>query len=78
MDILDADEDGNVLTGEHLMLDTHNTLIYSPRKLVAAIGLEDMIIVETKDALLICPRDRCQQVRRVVDALRESGQEHLL
>jgi mannose-1-phosphate guanylyltransferase len=78
MNLLEADTDGNVFTGEHIALDTHNTLIYSPKKLVAAIGLEDMIVVETQDALLICPRERCQDVRRVVDALRESGQESLL
>jgi mannose-1-phosphate guanylyltransferase len=78
MGLLEADEDGNVLTGEHIALDTHNTLIYSPKKLVATIGLEDMIVVETPDALLICPRERCQQVRQIVDALRESGQEDLL
>jgi mannose-1-phosphate guanylyltransferase len=78
MGLLEADENGNVLTGEHIALDTHNTLIYSPKKLVATIGLEDMIVVETPDALLICPRERCQQVRQIVDALRESGQGNLL
>ena len=78
MDMLEADENGNVLTGDHVVLDSSNTLIYSPNKLVAAVGLENMIIVETDDALLICPRDRSQQVRRIVDALREARQEGLL
>ena len=78
MALLDADESGNVLTGKHLTLDTRNTLIYSPDKLVATIGLEGLIIVETRDALLICPRDRAQDVRSVVDALRQAGRTDLL
>jgi mannose-1-phosphate guanylyltransferase len=78
MELLETDQDGNLLTGEHIALDTQNTLIYSPTKLVATIGLEDMIVVDTPDALLICPRDRCQDVRRIVDILRQSGQEDLL
>jgi mannose-1-phosphate guanylyltransferase len=78
MELLTVDEQGNVLLGDHLAVDTHNTLIYSPRKMVAAIGLEDLIVVETDDALLICPRIRSQDVRTIVDALRNAGREDLL
>jgi mannose-1-phosphate guanylyltransferase len=78
MELLEADEDSNVLSGEHVVLDTRNTLIYSPKKLVAAVGLEGMVVVETDDALLICPRERSQDVRKIVDALRTRGREDLL
>jgi mannose-1-phosphate guanylyltransferase len=83
MELLQSDTDvvqsaGNVSTGEHIILDTHNTLIHSPKKLVATIGLQDLIIVETEDALLVCPQDRCQDVRKVVDLLRARGREDLL
>ena len=78
MDLLQTDEKGNVLIGEHLALDTQNTLVYSPNKLVATVGLENMVIVETGDALLICPQDRAQDVRDVVNALRERKRDDLL
>ena len=77
MEILQADEMGNVLIGEHLALDTQNTLVYSPNKLVATVGLENMVIVETDDALLICPQDRAQDVRDIVNALREKRSDLL-
>jgi mannose-1-phosphate guanylyltransferase len=73
-----ADAEHNVVTRDHILLDTRNTLIHSPHKLVAAIGLRDLIVIETDDALLVCPRDRSQDVRKVVELLREQGREHLL
>jgi mannose-1-phosphate guanylyltransferase len=64
--------------GDHLALDTRRTLIYSPGKVVATVGIEDLIVVETEDALLICPRERSQDVRALVDALRAAGRADLL
>jgi mannose-1-phosphate guanylyltransferase len=78
MELLEADERGNALVGDHVTLDTRDTLIYSPKKLVAAIGLNELIVIETDDALLICPRDRSQEVRDIVDALSEKGRSDLL
>jgi mannose-1-phosphate guanylyltransferase len=78
MELLDTDADGNVVEGTHITLDTRDTLIYSPKKLVAAIGLRDLIVVETDDALLICTQDQCQQVRQVVDMLRTQSRDDLL
>lgn len=55
---------------KHLSLDSKNCVIYSQTdKLIATIGLEDLVIVETADALLICPRDRAQDVKKLVDQL---------
>jgi mannose-1-phosphate guanylyltransferase len=78
MELLESDDQGNVTMGEHVTLDTRNTLIYSPKKLVATVGLENLIVVETPDALLICSQDRCQDVRRVVEILRARERHDLL
>lgn len=78
IELLNADENGNVFIGDHIDVETRNTLIYSPKKLVATIGLENLIIVETDDALLICPSDRSEDVKRIVNTLLAKGQNALL
>ncbi|MGQ9708923.1 MAG: mannose-1-phosphate guanylyltransferase [Anaerolineae bacterium] len=77
-EILPADADGNVVVGEHVAIDTRNTIVFGGKRLIATIGLENMIIVDTDDALLICPVDREQDVREVVWLLREIGQKDVL
>ncbi len=78
LDVLAPDEGGNVvLSGAHVSIDTTGSLIHSDR-LVATIGLSNLIIVDTNDALLVCSRDRAQEVRSVVEKLqRERGREYL-
>ena len=78
LDILPGDGDGNVVTGHHLGIDTKHTLVYSPHRLVATVGLEDMIIVDAGDALLICPKDRAQDVKKIVDTLKAQGKDAYL
>ena len=73
-----ADEQGNSVQGESVLVDTTGSLILGDRRLVAAIGLEDMIIIDTEDALLVCPRSRAQDVRKVVEALRRSRKTRYL
>lgn len=70
-DLIVPDNEGNYVIGDFLGVDSGNCVIHSPRKLVAAIGVRDLVVVETDDALLICPRDRAQDVRAVVERLRE-------
>jgi mannose-1-phosphate guanylyltransferase len=73
LDVLRPDEAGNVvLNGNHLSIDTTGSLIHSNR-LVATIGVTDLIIVDTDDALLVCSRDRAQEVRAVVEELQRRG-----
>ena len=73
-----ADTDGNVVIGQSpLCLDTHDTLIASQR-LVATIGLEDIIIVDTEDALLVCKRERAQDVRELVERLKQEKRDAYL
>ncbi len=80
-DVLEGDHDGNVIRGQanrgHITLDTQNTFIFSDR-LVTTIGLNDIVIVETDDVLLVCRRERSQEVRTVIDKLKEKGHEDLL
>lgn len=72
------DEDGNVVRGEHVGLDTRNCIVISRDHLVASIGIEDLIVVHTPDATLICPKDRAEEVRDLVKRLAEKGQEEHL
>jgi mannose-1-phosphate guanylyltransferase len=78
MELLDKDEAGNVVVGHHLNVDTRDCLIYSSKRTIATIGVQDLVIVETEDALLVCPRDREQEVRRIVQRLEEEGPAELL
>ncbi|HYM66188.1 MAG TPA: sugar phosphate nucleotidyltransferase [Patescibacteria group bacterium] len=73
-----ADAHGNSVEGDAVMVDTTGTLIFGDRRLVAAIGLEDMIIVDTEDALLVCPRSRAQDVKKVVEALKKARKARYL
>jgi mannose-1-phosphate guanylyltransferase/mannose-6-phosphate isomerase len=73
-----SDAHGNSVEGEAILVDTRGSLIHGDRRLVAAIGLEDMIIVDTEDALLVCPRSRAQDVRQVVEALKRAHKTRYL
>lgn len=70
--LIPPDDSGNIIKSEHLGIDTRNTIIYG-NKLITTIGLENMIIVNTEDALLICPKARAQEVKEVVELLKEQG-----
>ena len=78
-DIASKDEDGNVVNALHVSLDTHNCLVFGKdEKVIATIGIDDLIIVDTDDALLICKKDRSQDVKKIVDKLKENGMEDYL
>ena len=66
------DENDIVAWGETVTIDTKKSIIFSPEKLVATIGLENIIIVETKDALMVCTRERAQDIKKIVEKLEES------
>ncbi len=72
------DEHGNSITGAVIPLDTTGSYIYTQGKLVATIGVEDLIIVNTDDALLICKRGRSQDVKEVADYLRRKQMDQYL
>lgn len=79
-DVLLPDDGGNVVVNSQLLpIETHNTLVYSSeKKLVATIGIDDLIIVDSGDALLVCRKDQAQQVRQIIEVLRKSKLEGFL
>jgi mannose-1-phosphate guanylyltransferase len=72
-DIWPKDGAGNSVRGDGLLLDARRCLVYSPRRLAAVVGLDDVIVVDTEDALLICHRERDQAVKDVIESLRKEG-----
>jgi mannose-1-phosphate guanylyltransferase len=84
LEVLAAGEGANVSVGAaHLGLGTSSTLIHSsnpnPRRLVATVGLDELVIVDTEDVLLVCRRDRAQEVRDLVERLKQTdgGEDYL-
>ncbi len=73
--LLEADEQGNYVIGSHLGVDTSDSLIFEhgTDRLIATIGLKDMIIIDTDDAVLVCPLDREQDVKAIVNLLEAHG-----
>ncbi|MHB0913792.1 MAG: mannose-1-phosphate guanylyltransferase [Armatimonadota bacterium] len=75
-EIAEKDDDGNSAKAAHIAVDTKNCLIMgTDGKVVATVGIEDLIVVDTDDALLICHKDRAQDVKKIVDKLKEGGLE---
>jgi len=68
----------NVLAGDGHAFDAEGNFLWTPSKFVAAIGVRDLVVVETSDALLICPRDRAQDVSKIVKWLEERRRKDLL
>ena len=69
----ESDEDGNALVGDVTAIDSRGCYVYSGSRLVATLGLQDHVVVETKDAVLVAPKDRVQDVKRVVEQLKAEG-----
>lgn len=74
----DADDQGNVATGEVILIESSNCAIFGGKRLIAGAGLKDLIVVDEQDALLICHKDRSQDVKTVVERLEKLGRRDLL
>lgn len=74
--VLPHDADGNVTQGDVLLHDSFGTLVYASHRLVAAVGCEDMVVVETADAVLVTPKNHAQNVKKVVERLKAEGRSH--
>lgn len=68
--IRQSNEFGNVITGNAVTVDTKNTIIEGGKKLIATVGIEDLIIVDTEDALLICEKDSAGNIKKVLENLK--------
>jgi mannose-1-phosphate guanylyltransferase len=78
LDVLPGDQAGNVVSGQMVAIDSSGCLVRSEARLVAMIGLKDMVIVDTPDVLLVCPKDRTQDVRELVNRLASDAREEYL
>jgi len=81
MHLLDCDTAGNVVVGdvpELIQIDSAHTLVAGDRRLIVTIGVDDLVVVDTDDVVLVCHRDRSQEVREVVRRLREQNADRYL
>jgi mannose-1-phosphate guanylyltransferase/mannose-1-phosphate guanylyltransferase/mannose-6-phosphate isomerase len=69
-DVTGKDDAGNAIKGDVLTIDTSNSFIHSSNKLVAVIGVQDLVVVETDDAVMVAAKDRVQDVKAIVDQLK--------
>jgi len=72
-DALPADANGNVMRGDVFAEDANNCLLYSTDRLIAAVGLDGHVVIETKDAVMVAPKSRVQDVKKLVDQLKKAG-----
>jgi mannose-1-phosphate guanylyltransferase len=78
-EVLPHDENGNVHRGDVLAHDSRNNLVMAENALVATVGMQDFVVVQTKDAVLVAPRSRVQEVKQIVEQLKADGRtEHQL
>ncbi|MDP3334495.1 MAG: mannose-1-phosphate guanylyltransferase/mannose-6-phosphate isomerase [Methylococcaceae bacterium] len=74
-DVTDKDVSGNAINGDVLTVDTKNSYIHAGSRLVAAIGVRDLVIIETADAVMVAPKDRVQEVKDIVAQLKNLGRK---
>jgi len=78
-EIIEKDKTGNILKGNTIDIESQNSTVFAGDRLIATIGLKDMVVVDTPDATLVSPKERVQEVRKVVEALRQADrEEHLI
>ncbi|WP_282177116.1 mannose-1-phosphate guanylyltransferase/mannose-6-phosphate isomerase [Vibrio nereis] len=76
-DISDKDETGNVIRGDVVIHDSRNSYFNAEQKMIAAVGVDNIVVVETKDAVLVANKDKVQNVKEIVEQLKVNGRsEH--
>ena len=73
INVIDRDENGNAFYGDVIAHDAHNSLAYSDSGCVALVGVDNAVVVKTRDATLVTTRERAQEVKAIVDAIKKSG-----
>jgi mannose-1-phosphate guanylyltransferase len=71
--VFDKDANNNALQGKHFGIDTTNSVIYAADSMVTTIGLDQMIIIDTGDSIIVCPKERAQDVKILVQMMKENG-----
>lgn len=74
----DEDADGNVVVGNCVNIDTRNSVVYSSKRLVTTLGLDNVVVVETEDGIMVCSKDRVQDVKLIVEKLKAEGKKEYL
>lgn len=77
-DILSPEDNANVTKGNLITIDTKGSLIYAGKKPIATIGVENLIIVDTDDILMICPKHKATEMKKLVDQLKQEGKDQYL
>jgi mannose-1-phosphate guanylyltransferase/mannose-6-phosphate isomerase len=78
-EIIEKDKTGNILKGNTIDIGSQNSTIFAGDRLVATIGLKDMVVVDTADATLVSPKEKVQEVRKVVESLKQTNrEEHII
>jgi mannose-1-phosphate guanylyltransferase/mannose-6-phosphate isomerase len=78
-EVIEKDKTGNILKGNTINIGSQNSTVFAGDRLVATIGLKDMVVVDTPDATLVTPKDRVQEVRKIVETLKQGDrEEHLI
>lgn len=72
-DLLENDQDNNVRRGHHIGVGDKNCLFFAQDKLLATVGLEDIVIVDTPDATLVCKKDKTQEIKNLIEKLKDKG-----
>jgi len=74
----EKDKKNNVVIGDSVLKYSKNNLIYSNKRLVACLGINDMVVIDTDDVVLVCPRNRTQDLKKIVDMLKKKGMDEYL
>lgn len=74
----EPDSEGNLKHGETVIIDSQNCILKSDKRMLAVLGMENCVVIDSVDALLVCPRDRVQDVRKVVEELKKRGKTDLI
>jgi mannose-1-phosphate guanylyltransferase len=76
--LLPQDKNGVAIRGNVTAVNSKNALVLAKDRLIALVGVKDLIVVDAGDAILVCPREHSQEVRALVDAMEKSGQKKFL
>ncbi|PWW38181.1 mannose-1-phosphate guanylyltransferase/mannose-6-phosphate isomerase [Chromohalobacter israelensis] len=77
-EVENKDVQGNALKGDVFSLETYNSYVYADNRLVATVGVDNLVIIETKDAVLVANKDHVQEVKKIVERLKEDGRQEYL
>jgi len=78
-EIIDKDSSGNIRKGNTIDIGSHDSIVFAGERLIATLGLKDMVVVDTPDATLVTTKEKVQEIRKIVEELKRDGrEEHLL